>query len=78
MIPADDSYPVTPSSLYLSVLPDQPLKIFQADIPGVFPDFLFPFVSLCHGNMLPYMVALRKRIYTLNSSPTPLCVLPFR
>jgi hypothetical protein len=42
----------------ISISANQPFKIFQADVFGILPDFLFPFVSLGHGDMLPYMVAL--------------------
>jgi len=47
-----------PAKLNLAIPPDKPLKIFQADIFGVLPDFLFAFIRLSHGHMLPYMVAL--------------------
>jgi|APIni6443716594_1056825.scaffolds.fasta_scaffold1073329_2 hypothetical protein len=44
----------------IAIPTDQPFKIFQADVFGILPDFLFPLVSLGHVDMLPYMVALFK------------------
>jgi hypothetical protein len=47
-----------PAKFHFAISTDKPLKIFQADIFGILPDLLLAFVSLCHADMLPYMVAL--------------------